>query len=217
MEEAEKLFQSLDPQKKSFQFRHCWLQLRNQPKWHDKLQQMAAVKTSNKKQKVAKDLSPGLVDLTTQVGNEVSPVQIVPPNIAAPERPMGKKRSKEAMRKGGFDACSDALDILWEKKRRADVEKELKREERYAQAFALDKERLELEHKRLTIEEQKHTNEQKRLDQEKERLANEANNLYIKRIEEEQKIMSIDLTTMSELQRQYYMCLQADIVARRMN
>jgi ABC-type phosphate transport system auxiliary subunit len=102
-------------------------------------------------------------------------------------------------------------------RREADAEKELNRDERFAKAYALDKERLELEQKKLAIEEQKYTNEQKRLEQEKERLDNEANNLYLKRIAEEQRIMSMDLSAMSDMQRQYYMCLQAEIVARRMN
>jgi hypothetical protein len=216
VEEAEKLFKSLDTHNKSFQFRHCWLQLRNQPKWHEKQQLAAAAKNSHKKRKEAKNTSPGLVDPTTPDGNQDAPAETSPPQTDLPRRTIGKKMVKE-MRRGGMDAYSDALDALWAKKREADAEKELKRDDRFAKAYALDKERLELEQKKLAIEEQKYTNEQKRLEQEKERLDNEANNLYLKRIAEEQRIMSMDLSAMSDMQRQYYMCFQTEIVARRMN
>ncbi|PAN42629.1 hypothetical protein PAHAL_8G153300 [Panicum hallii] len=188
VEEAEKLFKSLDTHNKSFQFRH------------------SAAKNSHRKQKEAKNTSPGLVDPTTPDGNQDAPAETSPPQTDLPRRIIGKKMAKE-MRRGGMDAYSDALDTLWAKKREADAEKELKRDDRFAK----------LEQKKLAIEEQKYTNEQKRLEQEKERLDNEANNLYLKRIAEEQRIMSMDLSAMSDMQRQYYMCLQAEIVARRMN
>jgi hypothetical protein len=93
----------------------------------------------------------------------------------ASKRPLGKKKSKEAFRRGASDVCTKALEILWSKKRDDEVAKELKRDERYARSYALDKERLELDKERHALE--------------KERLDNEANNIYLKRIAEEQKIM----------------------------
>jgi hypothetical protein len=55
---------------------------------------------------------------------------------------MGKKKTKEAIRRGGSDACIQALDILWAKKSEGDAEKQQKKEEWYAKTFALDQERL---------------------------------------------------------------------------
>ncbi len=215
------MFKAEDPKSKPFVFRHCWLLLRNQPKWHAKMKQLSDQNKSNKKEKRTKASSPGKVDLSTQDGTEVDPIETVTPEANAPERPIGKKRAKEALRRGSSDACIEAVDILWEKKKEADAEKELKREERYAKtyaldkerydrSYALDKERLELEQKRLAIEEKMHTNEQ-------QRLANEANSLLIKRIAEEERIMTMDLSPLNDLKKQYYMSLQADIMARRMN
>lgn len=117
--------------------------LRNQPKWNDKLQILAATRISNKKQK----------------------------------------------------------NNLWTKKLEADKQKEVKREERYANAYALDKERLELQKQRIAVE--------------KERLDNEAANTFLKTIVEEQKIMNMDISSMTELQKEYFISLQAEIVARR--
>ena len=58
---------------------------------------------------------------------------------------MGKKKVKEALRRGGGDACVATLDHFWAKKKESDAEKEQKKEERYNQSYALEKERLELE------------------------------------------------------------------------
>jgi Zn/Cd-binding protein ZinT len=59
--------------------------------------------------------------------------------------------------------CKEALDNLWANKVEADQEKEIKREERYAKSYALDKERLELDKEIIAIV--------------REKLSNEANNI----------------------------------------
>jgi hypothetical protein len=171
VEQVEKLFKENDHHNKSFQFRHCWLMLRNQPKWQDKWQQLLATKNSNKKQKTSKKSSPGGVECTTQENNVVSPPDVDLGQADAAERPLGKKKAKEAVRRGGIDACKEALEILWAKKTQADAEKEVKRDERYAKSYALDKERLDLEKEKIAIE--------------REKVTNEANNTYLKRIAEE--------------------------------
>jgi len=45
------------------------------------------------------------------------------------KRPMGKKKVKEALRRGGGDAYVAALDHLWAKKKESDAEKEQKKED----------------------------------------------------------------------------------------
>jgi hypothetical protein len=116
---------------------------------------------------------------------------------------MGKKKTKEVIRRGGSDACIQALDILWAKKSEADAEKQQKKEEWYAKTFALDQERLQLEQKRLAIEETKEINEQERL--------------HRQRIAEEERIMNIDMSCMAEMQKKYYMSLQVEVMARRIS
>jgi hypothetical protein len=176
--------------------------LRNQPKWHDKLQQLVSTKNSTKKQKTSKKSSPRNVHVASHDTNGVGPAEVAIPELEAPERPLGKK-AKEASRRGGSDVCKEALDILWAKKVEADQEKEMKREERYAKSYALDKERLELDKERVVLE--------------REKLSNEANNTYLKRLAEEERIMNIDLSCLNEMQQLYYMNLQSEIITRRMN
>lgn len=84
---------------------------------------------------------------------------------------MGRKKAKEALRRGGNGACTEVLELLWAKRREDEEAKELKGEERYTRSYALDKEKLELDKDMHVLE--------------KERLDNEANNIYLKRIAEE--------------------------------
>ena len=58
----------------------------------------------------------------------------------------------------------EALDHLGDKKRESDAEKEQKKEERYNQSYALDRERLEIEKRRVQVEEARAANEAKNLE-----------------------------------------------------
>jgi hypothetical protein len=91
----------------------------------------------------------------------------------APQRSMGKKKSKDALHRGGIDACKEALDILWAKKIEADVEKEMKRDEQYAKSYALDIERLYLKKEKIALE--------------REKVSNEANTSYLMGIAKEER------------------------------
>jgi hypothetical protein len=59
--------------------------------------------------------------------NVVAPLDVDLSEADVPQRPMGKKKSKDALRRGGIDACKEALNILWAKKIEDDAEKEMKR------------------------------------------------------------------------------------------
>jgi hypothetical protein len=83
------------------------------------------VKTSNKKQNTSKKSSPTNVDAASQDTNVVILAEICIPELAALERPLGKK-AKEAKHHGGSDVCKEALDFLWAKKVEADQGKEMK-------------------------------------------------------------------------------------------
>jgi hypothetical protein len=68
------------------------------------------------------------------------------PDSAAPKRPNGTKKAKEALRRG--DAYIEASDYFWARKKEADAEKERKKDERFNQAYELEKERLAVEQTR---------------------------------------------------------------------
>src|SRR6185437_2625126 len=113
----------------------------------------------------------------------------VAPETEASKRPPGVKKAKEALRRGGGgDACMEALDKMWSKKEAFDKEKEKAKKERFLVA-------LEIEKKRVSIDEKKAEAEL---------------------IKEEKEIMSIDMTSLTPLQRQYYETMQQKIVARRL-
>ncbi|PUZ75104.1 hypothetical protein GQ55_1G122400 [Panicum hallii var. hallii] len=130
------LYKEEDKEKKSFQLLHCWNILRHEPKWHQKLSQMAEIKYSQKKNKALDD---SILDLTGNKNDDLpnaSNNDIATPEGDAPKRPMGRKKAKQLLHRGGGDACIEALDQMWEKKKKADAEKEAKKEERCSQILS---------------------------------------------------------------------------------
>jgi hypothetical protein len=126
VEQAENMFKRFE--RKTFLFRHSWIQLKDQPKWREKLQQIAAQKAMNKKPKSAKDSSPGSfnpinVDAINQETNgDVPPANIIG-EADAPTRSMGKKKAKELAHRGGSEACVEALDIFCGQRRKKLMQK----------------------------------------------------------------------------------------------
>ncbi|KAL6620076.1 hypothetical protein ACP70R_035215 [Stipagrostis hirtigluma subsp. patula] len=154
--DALRLFKAEDKEHKSFQFMHCWNILRNEPKWHEKQNQLTAAKQpSNKRPKANMESTlptSNPIDVDSR-NNDIG--ENGPPETEVSKRPMGKKKAKAALRRGGGETCVEALDNLWAKKKESDAEKEQKKDERYKQSFELEKERLQLEQKRNAKEQSK--------------------------------------------------------------
>uniref|UniRef100_I1PIT7 No apical meristem-associated C-terminal domain-containing protein n=1 Tax=Oryza glaberrima TaxID=4538 RepID=I1PIT7_ORYGL len=129
-------------EEKKFQFMHCYNVLKNLPKWNDKRNQLAASKTSSKKQKKTANDS---LAISTPACNVDENRAADPENTVGEGRPMGRKKAKQQMRERSDLSRKESLDYLWDKKKEADAEKERKFEERYQIAFALEQNRIDLE------------------------------------------------------------------------
>jgi len=159
-----------------------------------KLDELAG-KSSNKKQKKTSNSSLPTPSLTTADGHEV----------AAPEentlsRPMGHKKAKAVLHQGGKKGCTEALENLWAKKKEFDSDKELKKDERFKQAFALEQERV--------------ANEKLNLELRKKELELRAQEVELKNKKDEERIMTMDLSAMPDDQQQYYMSCRSKIMSR---
>uniref|UniRef100_I1QN77 No apical meristem-associated C-terminal domain-containing protein n=1 Tax=Oryza glaberrima TaxID=4538 RepID=I1QN77_ORYGL len=64
-------------------------------------------------------------------------------------RPAGRKKEKEKQRQHSDQSKIDALDLLWNKKKEVDAEKDRQREERYRAALALEQKRIDLDKEKL--------------------------------------------------------------------
>ncbi|XP_039825664.1 uncharacterized protein LOC120687706 isoform X2 [Panicum virgatum] len=160
------LYKAEDKKNKKFTLMHCWNILKDQPKRIERRKEIGcAKKMSNKKQKTTANSSPLSVEPAAPVGggSDAQPAG----------RPDGKKKEKQKLRQG---RTIEAVDYLMAKKKEADLEKELKKEERCNRAFALQEERIKLE--RVKFE--------------------------FKREIKEEKIIALDLSTMTFDDQQYY-------------
>jgi hypothetical protein len=86
------LYKSKEEQQKAFQFMHCWNKLKTQPKWLAKFDELAAAKTSNKRQKSSPD-----GDATARVPSEIGAGEVQGIEDVQLTRPNGKKKAKAAL------------------------------------------------------------------------------------------------------------------------
>jgi hypothetical protein len=160
--------------------------LKEEDKWKAKRVELAEQEklAANKKQKVSIDSMPRNVEGT----NNQDVTEIAAPESEERKRPQGVKKAKEGLKRGGGEACMEALDKMWAKKEAFDLEREKKKEERFLVSLELEKNRLAIEEKRAEAD----------------------------LIKEEKEIMQMDMTSLTPLQRQYYETMQQKIIARRL-
>ena len=109
------------------------------------MKEMAEQKqVAKKKQKIHTDSTPRNVE----VNNTEDVTETPPLESEARKRPMGSKKAKEVLRRGGGEACMEALEKMWAKKEAFEMEKEKKKEERFMASLELEKKRLSLDEKR---------------------------------------------------------------------
>lgn len=183
--EASKMYTELDEEKKSFTLIHCWNILKGEDKWKAKRIELAELEkiAKKKKQNCTKVSRPR----DEEASNNEHPTGDVAQETEGRKRPEGIKKAKENLRRGGGEACMEALDKMWEKKEAFDKEKEKAKQERFLASLELEKKRVE----------------------------NEAKKAEADLIKEEKEIMSINMALLTPVQRQYYEMMQQKIIARR--
>jgi hypothetical protein len=177
------LYKSEDEHEKGFQFMHCWNKLRLQPKWLGKVDDLAAAKPSNKKQKTTRE---GDANGTLPYETKESQVQVVENYQLT--RPPGKKTAKAALVQEKRKSVIVAIENLWAAKKESDAEKEQKKEERFNKAFALEVDRVNTEKALMEVRKEE---------------------IELQKRRDEERIINMDLSGLTEEQQSYYTKLRA--------
>jgi hypothetical protein len=165
---------------------HCWNKLRTQPKWLCKRDEMSAAKSSNKRHKLNSN-----GDGSGRIPSEIREGEVQGVEDNQMIRPIGKKQSKAALLQEKKKSVTITLENMWSQKKETDMEKELKKEERFSKAFALEQERVANEKELVEVRKQE---------------------IQLQKQRDEERIMTMDLSGLTEEQQTYYMKLRAKIL-----
>ncbi|KAE8776912.1 hypothetical protein D1007_50407 [Hordeum vulgare] len=191
--DAHIMFKEMDlKKKKPFTLMHCYVELSKYPKWQTK-----ELETSRKKQKKTVGASPGTStnDLADASSVRTNATSIHRDALEHEQRPDGVKKDK--LRKGKADdsACKLSLETVWAVKQEKDDIKEAAKNARYAHQFELRKEEIALKKKEDARNEMEDARRQFELDE---------------------RVMLIDTSGMTDMQKQFYQAKQNEILARRL-
>ncbi|KAE8817452.1 Ttam-3A [Hordeum vulgare] len=192
--DAHIIFKEMDlKKKKPFTLMHCYVELSKYPKWQTK-----ELETSRKKQKKTVGASPGTStnDLADASSVRTDATSIHRDALEHEQRPDGVKKDK--LRKGKADdsACKLSLETVWAANQEKDDIKEAAKNARYAQQFELRKEEIALKKKEDARNEREDARRQFELDE---------------------RVMLIDTSGMTDMQKQFYQAKQNEILARRLD
>ncbi|CAL5006809.1 unnamed protein product [Urochloa decumbens] len=179
------LFKSEDKKHRNFALMHCWRILKDKPKWMERRTQIGGTTSASNKKQKTKANS--------------SPSSLVPvaspatggvvAATAAPAEDASRRPDGKKTEKKKLRQRStiEALDYLVAKMKEADAQKDLKKDERCNKAFALQEEKIKLEREKFEFQ----------------------------REQEEERILTLDLSNMTYRLQQYYEKRQDEIFARR--
>ncbi|KAI8001376.1 hypothetical protein LOK49_LG09G02434 [Camellia lanceoleosa] len=195
IDDAKKLYKEL--YKSSFLCEHCWHELRDQPKWREEY--------NMKKQKTKKVATPGVCSPCTLGTINLEDNDASHNDNVDLERPPGRKTENERLNKRknkdrGNEGGSPILILL----------KDLKEDRK-----KMNDKKIEMYERSYLQEQEKIDNEKKRTQTEQEKVDNEKEKMRMEQLKEEERIMSIDTSSLPPLQAKHVHCRQMEILQKK--
>ena len=185
--------------KTPFQFDHCWNMLRCQPKWLEHCEKQRIKRIRN-----AITSSPSTPELTNIGQDNVSH-----DTFANLERPLDKRVEKERVskRKNEDNMSLKFTGIL------NGIEEEIKTNDKEIEI--LEKTCLQEQDQDFMKKEQEQKRIRMKKDQEQERLCIMQEKLQMEQLKEEERIIMMDTSSLSQIQQEYFHQRQMDILRNR--
>ena len=165
--------------------------MKEEDKWKAKMIELAELEKEKqaikKKQKVSRPRE-------EEATNNDQVVEVDAEETVPRKRLEGIKKAKENLRRGGGEACMEALGKMMEEKKALYMQKEKAKEERFMATLELEKATFELEKKRVATEEKKAEAEEKKA--------------KAKLMKEEKEIMLADMSSLNPIQREWLAKMQ---------
>jgi len=187
------MYKEKDEKKRSFSLMHCWNVLQHEQKWTD---QRPAKKQKSSSREGPRSCTPETNE--SHLGDEEQGPSHTSPRKG---RPIGKKKEKDRRGKNlvahGENLYMEAMENMWLKREKAEELREIRKKERNDQRLAVETRRLEL----------KQEVENRKLDLKQREL-------QLKQRQDDEKVMNMDLSSLSERQQIFYKTMQDQIIAR---
>lgn len=185
------MFQSM--QGASFQYLHCWNELRFHPKWLGQFSMKKSKKSKNSSPATSSPATPDSINcLEDECPTECS------------SRPIGRKAAKERLKQGKDKHMASEITpvmLFIDEMKQDRKEKETKRAELFDQIYVQEQERIKIEQAKLQV-----AQEAQSIKKEKIRL---------KAMKQDERIMAINTDGMPQLQVEYYNKLKMEIIGRQ--
>ncbi|CAL5033905.1 unnamed protein product [Urochloa decumbens] len=210
---ALELYKVKKPKKgKPFVMLHCWALLQHNQEWLTRKDEAPPKRQKSRSSSLEFDVVREADDSGVQDeegrGRSPTPSSGVPTRT----RPPGRKAEKEKLKKVEGGAYKEVFQEMITRREEMEAHKET----RWIEVKAMEEWKAAVEERKAAVEERKAEAEERKVAIEEEKLRVMSEKVLNKKLEQEQKIMFMDMSCLDDVQKAYVSATRAQILAARM-